>query len=213
VFLDFDGTISREDVGTYVLERVASGRFEAIDARYERGEIGSRQCIRELWPLLRVERSRLDELADEVPLDPGLGPLVGFVRRNGGEVVVVSDGLGFYVARRCAPFGVPVFTNGVVDGRPQFPHADRGCPCGLCGTCKPARFRGARRRGRSCVFVGDGTSDRFAAAEADVVFAKDRLVDWCRAEGLDFEPFHDLCEVEAGLRRLGAGPDHPSTPS
>ena len=41
-----------------------------------------------------------------------------------------------------------------------------------------------------------------AAAEADLVFAKDRLVDWCRLDGLPFVPFGNLDEVEQTLRRL-----------
>lgn len=206
VFIDFDGTISIEDVGSYLLERFAPGRWDSIDARYERGDIGSRQYLSELWPLLPADTSALLAVAEEVPLDPGFGPLVAFLASAGAEVVVISDGLGFYVQPRCAPFGVEVLANDVLDGRPVFPHADPSCPCGACGTCKATPIRRARARGRTTIVVGDGTSDRYGAVVADLVFAKDRLIDWCRQSGVPFTRFTTLADVEAALARLATLP-------
>ncbi len=113
----------------------------------------------------------------EVPLDPGLDPLVGGLLATGAEVSVVSDGFGFYAAAACAHLGIPVLTNAVDwdTGRLEFPNEDRCCACSSCGTCKQAPIKDARHRGRATVLVGDGTSDRKAALLADVVFAKDGL--------------------------------------
>lgn len=202
VLIDFDGTISREDVNLHLLERFAGEGWEDLDRRYETAEIGSRQYVTELWKLLPADLTRLQRAADEIPLDPELGELARFLDQRGAEVIVVSDGLGFYVEPRCAPYGLKVVTNTVESGHALFPYADPTCPCGLCGTCKPAQVRAIRAKGRSCVLVGDGTSDRFAAAEADLVFAKDRLVDWCQSAGLPFVPFDNLGDVERALRRL-----------
>lgn len=212
VFVDFDGTISSADVGLEVLERFVPGRWAAVDARYESGEIGSREYVTALWSLLAgTDPAALRAVAAEVPLDPGFGPLVAALRAGGAEVTVVSDGLGFYVADRCAAERVPVLANGVDDGRPSFPNADPSCPCGLCGTCKATPVRRARARGRATVVVGDGTSDRFGAAEADLVFAKDRLVDWCREAGIDHVAFRVLDDVRRTLEAM-AGTGSPPDP-
>lgn len=219
VFVDFDGTISREDVGIELLERYCAGRYEAVDDRYERGEIGSREYVAALWPLF--EGTPLEELsaaAEGVALDPGFGPLVAFLREGRAEIAVVSDGLGFYVAGRCAPFGVDVIANGVDSGRghagrrPVFGAAATDCPCGECGTCKADPVRRARARGRTAVVVGDGTSDRFAAAEANLVFAKDRLRDWCEEAGIVHHRFDRLGDVEAELRRRAGASERLSDP-
>lgn len=203
VFVDFDGTVSRRDVAIAILERFAPGRWEELDGRYERGEIGSREYVAALWPLLDgVELDELLAAARRIPLDPGFGPLVDFLRAGGAEVTVVSDGIGFYVATRVAPFGVAVMANAHERRRARFPFASAACPCGQCGTCKAAPVEAARRRGRTAVMVGDGTSDRYGAAAADLVFAKGRLVDWCEASGTPFTPYGDLAEVEAALRSL-----------
>lgn len=204
VFLDFDGTISRDDVGIHLLERFAAGRYEAIDARYEEGTIGSRQYVSELWGVLAgIDRDELLRAAREVPLDPGFGPLLVFLGDSGAQVTVLSDGLGFYVHDLLADGGVEVRASQVdATGRPVFPFADPGCPCGLCGTCKASPLREARLRGRRTAVVGDGTSDRFAAAEADLVFAKGRLVHWCKRASIPFGAFEGLDDVLAGFREL-----------
>lgn len=214
VFVDFDGTISQDDIGITLLESFAAGRWEEVDGCYERGEIGSREYVAALWPLLDgVPYDDLLAAARTVPLDPGFGPLVAFLRHAGAEVTVVSDGIGFYVATRVAPFAVAVMANAVhvaPDGRREahFPFAAPSprCPCGLCGTCKALPVVEASRRGRTTVHVGDGTSDRFGAAAADLVFAKGRLVDWCREAGTAYTPFTTLSEVQAALASLAAPP-------
>jgi 2-hydroxy-3-keto-5-methylthiopentenyl-1-phosphate phosphatase len=49
------------------------------------------------------------------------------------------------------------------------------------------------------VLVGDGTSDRKAAALADIVFAKDGLARWCAQFAVPFSPFACLDDVRTAL--------------
>lgn len=201
VFLDFDGTISRHDVGVHLLERLGADGWREIDAEYEAGEIGSRVCLLDEWDLLPPDPELLGRVAAEVPLDPGLDDLVTGLLAAGAEVAVVSDGFGFYARDACAHLGIPVLTNAVdwATGRMEFPNEDRCCACSSCGTCKQAPIKDARHRGRATVLVGDGTSDRKAALLADLVFAKGPLARWCRASGVPFEPFTTLADVGAAL--------------
>jgi 2-hydroxy-3-keto-5-methylthiopentenyl-1-phosphate phosphatase len=201
VFLDFDGTISAGDVGVHLLVRLGSPGWQAIDAEYDAGEIGSRVCLLDEWDLLPRDPDLLRQVAAEVPLDPDLDALVAGLRAAGAEVSVVSDGFGFYAAEVCAHLGIPVLTNAVdwETGRLEFPNEDRCCACSSCGTCKQAPIKDARHRGRATVLVGDGTSDRKAALLADLVFAKGRLADWCSTIGMAFVAFETLGEVRARL--------------
>lgn len=202
VFIDFDGTVSVDDVGVYLLERLGSPGWREVDARFVRGEIGSRECMVEEWTHLpATDEARLRAVAAEVRIDPAFGPLVDGLRARGAEVTVLSDGFGFYVADACAPFDVPVLTNAVdfATGRLGFPNEDRCCPCATCGTCKQAPLRDAAGRGRTTVLVGDGASDRKAAALADHVFAKDALARWCDRFALPYVPFGDLDDVRFEL--------------
>jgi len=70
---------------------------------------------------------------------------------------------------------------------PPLPHA---------GVCKPLIIQKYRQDGLKVVYIGDGRSDREAAAEADLVFAKNELADYCQENGikaLRFDSFLDIC--------------------
>ena len=205
VFLDFDGTISTVDVGQHLLAGAAPAEWWELHEQYERGEIGSRECLVDQWALIQADEATLRALAAEVAIDPGFEPLVRDLRAAGADVVVVSDGFGFYVEQVCAALDLDVLTNAVdfATGALLFPHEDRCCPCSTCGVCKQAPIKDARYRGRTAVLVGDGASDRKAALLADVVFAKDGLADWCDAFDVDCVRFETLDDVHRSL--LGPG--------
>ena len=134
----------------------------------------------------------------------------GFVRAaqlRGAAVEVVSDGLGFYVRSNLAALGltdlfVATNANTVADGGAgmsfPFGHPD----CLVCGTCKRERVRVHQSAGRVVVFVGDGTSDRFAAAHADVVFAKGALTRICRAAGWPFHEWTDFADLAVQVEQM-----------
>jgi 2-hydroxy-3-keto-5-methylthiopentenyl-1-phosphate phosphatase len=201
VFLDFDGTISTRDIGVHLLERTGADGWWALHEQYERGEIGSRECMYDQWALVEGDETVLRAVAAEVPLDAGFAGLVHDLQERGAEVTVVSDGFGFYVEEACAPHGVEVLTNAVdfTTRELRFPHEDRCCPCSTCGVCKQAPIKDANYRGQTTVLVGDGASDRKAALLADVVFAKDTLASWCVAFGVPALPFATLEGVRRAL--------------
>jgi hypothetical protein len=77
--------------------------------------------------------------------------------------------------------------------------------CFVCGTCKRRRVLGHQAMGRTVVFIGDGESDRYAAAYSDVIFAKRALIDLCEREGWTFTPWEDFAGLAQWLdRTIGA---------
>ena len=147
VFLDFDGTISTVDVGMHLLDRFATPAWWELHDAYERGEIGSRECITGQWALVEGDADTVRAAAAEVALDAGFAPLVDAVRAAGADLVVVSDGFGFYVDDACAPLGLDVCTNAVdfTSGELQFPNSDPSCACrvvrGVQAGADPCRAR------------------------------------------------------------------------
>ena len=208
LLVDYDGTISRLDVGDTLLERLAVDQAEVArkDAQYDAGEVGSRELLRWDMDVLPQDRELLLAIATTVPQDETLGLLVECARADGAAVEIVSDGLGFYIPDNLARLGLadlPVATNHTtVSGGGAGMRFPYGNPrCFVCGTCKRERVFLHQAAGRIVVFIGDGTSDRYAAAHADVVFAKGKLIDICRAEGW---AAHDLGLLR-GHRRVARG--------
>jgi 2-hydroxy-3-keto-5-methylthiopentenyl-1-phosphate phosphatase len=206
--VDYDGTISRLDVGDALLDRFVADKalLAAVDADYDAGRIGSRQLTRWDMEVLPRDADLLRGAAAAIPQDASLLELVAAAEEAGAALEVVSDGLGFYVESNLAALDpglgrLPVATNAnAVDGPDgmSFPYGHPSCF--VCGTCKRERVRAHEVDGRVVVFVGDGLSDRYAAHHADVVWAKASLLDWGRATGRDFLAWDRFADIEAWFR-------------
>jgi 2-hydroxy-3-keto-5-methylthiopentenyl-1-phosphate phosphatase len=206
VFLDFDGTVTLEDTGVYLLEQLAPDEWLQVEDDYVAGRIGSKECIRREWAMLPPERARVEATVAEVGIDPGFFPLVAYLRDRGAEVCILSDGFGFRAEEVAAEAGVAVITNAIewMSWTVVFPNEATDCECAECGACKRAPIRKSRALGRTTVLVGDGASDVKGASVADVIFAKDDLAKWCESNGVAFEPFSSLADVQQRLEQLSA---------
>ncbi len=154
--------------------------------------------------------------AAAMPQDEAFPDFVRSVRARGAEVEVVSDGLGFYVRSNLAALGladilVVTNDNSVTDGGAGMSFPFGHPKCFVCGTCKRERVRQRQAAGQVVVFIGDGTSDRFAAAHADVVFAKDELATMCVAEGWPYELWRDFRDVTSQVEQLFADGQLPAS--
>jgi len=202
VLLDFDGTISLDDVGDVLLSRLVEDQalVRKMDELYIEGSKGSRELIAWDMEVLPHDAAVLLAAVDELPLDGSLAQLVEVVTDVGGALEIVSDGIGFHVEHMLARLDLPdlpVATNASALGAGgdgvTFPYGHPSCL--VCGTCKRERIRTHQRAGRAVVFVGDGPSDRYAAHHADVIFAKSSLAAWCEVENIRYEPWERLSDV------------------
>src|SRR5262245_23590066 len=204
IVVDFDGTISVDDVSDGLFAAFAEPGWKEIDLEFERGDIGSRECIERQMALLRGSPQDLETYAVEhFPVDPTFRPFVEWAREAGIDVTVASDGVGLHVLPLLESVGLgdlPVVTNRAVsDGRwrMEFPNGHERCV--RCGTCKMNATLRARERVGPTAFVGDGHSDAFGALFADVVFAKRFLAEHCREEGIPFLEWNTFDDVRAAL--------------
>ena len=220
VLLDFDGTISLDDVGDTLLARLVEDQelVRHMDQLYFEGHKGSRELIAWDMEVLPHEPEVLLREVDGLALDESIVDLVAGLTEAGGALEIVSDGTGFHVERmldRLDLAHLPVATNASVLGQGAegvtFPDGHPACHVG--GTGKRERIRLHQAAGRAVVFVGDGPSDRYAAHHADVIFAKHSLANWCEVENVPYEPWQRLADVAEWLEvalhdgRLPASPD------
>lgn len=205
VSCDFDGTITRGDVVQGILARFADPSWRDIEAEWDAGRIGSRECLERQTRLIRVEPDDLAAWVDAHPVDPDV---VGFFEDCadlGVSVRIVSDGYDWVIRRVLARLGLehlPVYANRLVaheGGRwsVEFPHARPGCPS---GACKCALVAQAHLR----LHIGDGRSDACVSDRCDLVFAKDSLLASRQARGLSSAAFQTFAEIRAALQ--GAAP-------
>lgn len=214
LFIDFDGTITRRDVIDVILENFADERWLEIEKQWQAGRIGSRDCLRAQVALVRTTQKRLDTLLDSIQVDEGFRLLLEICARHEVGVHIISDGFDYCIRRILGRpqlqldgllRNVRIFAGELEAGsnrwwRAEFPFFQKTCTHG-CATCKPAVMRLMNRADAPSIFVGDGLSDRYAAAKADIVFAKDSLAAHCRKQAIGYVPFTELDEVAAFLVR------------
>ena len=205
-FLDFDGTITTEDVVDRILDRFADERWKAVEAEWVSGKIGSRTCLERQAGFLTGAPEAIREELKKINIDPGFVSFLRTAERLGVPVAIVSDGFNFFIEEilkeslKDIPHllkAVPIYSNSLVfeEGKwkPSFPH-DVMCHHG-CANCKPVIMKKLSARSDTIVMVGDGLSDRYAAKKANLTFAKGKLIDVCRENHYPhrrFSTFHDV---------------------
>jgi 2-hydroxy-3-keto-5-methylthiopentenyl-1-phosphate phosphatase len=217
VFLDFDGTITTQDATDAILEAYADPAWMAIEDEWKAGRIGSRECLAAQVALIDARPDQVNALLDGLAVDPGFVSLLAVCASRGVPVHIVSDGFDYCIERilNRPALGLTSYLGGtrIVSShleadagtwRASFVPAGSACTHG-CATCKPAAMTRLKAAGSPAVFVGDGLSDRYAAAAADLVFAKHDLSTYCRAEAIRCTPFETLATVADDLDALLAG--------
>jgi 2-hydroxy-3-keto-5-methylthiopentenyl-1-phosphate phosphatase len=208
VISDFDGTVSKRDVGHHFFGTFVSDRTRWLELLHEWriGLISSRECLERELSWVRADREDLDAFIERESLDPYFKDFVDFCDRHRFEILVTSDGLDYYIDRLLVDNGlgfVPFNANHlVVDEmslrRIEFPYYDT-MECTRCGNCKRFHLERLKKEGFFTVYVGNGCSDRCPAAHAHVVLAKGELAEHCREEKIAHVPFENFRDVELEL--------------
>jgi 2,3-diketo-5-methylthio-1-phosphopentane phosphatase len=203
MFVDFDGTIALDDTTDLILERFADPAWREIEADWVAGKIGSRECLARQIDLVRASPQALDALAAEAAFDPAFPAFVTYCRIHDIPVTVISDGLDRVAQTVLARAGVdvPVLANhlewrGGDRWRLGFPYAVADCRS-HAGHCKCIALTQTSYAMR--MLIGDGRSDFCAAESADLVLAKAKLAEHCRAARLPYIPFADFAEAQTLL--------------
>lgn len=208
VVTDFDGTAAEHDVQQALLDALADRQaWREINACWAKGELTTAQRAREQWALIDAPESEVLAVLDGLRLDPFFPQFVALCRAREYSLYIVSDGFDFYIEPMLAAAGirdVPVIANHLryVDGRPQLSFLHQRSPDQYYGNDKTYVIERVREPKSALVFIGDGHSDRDAAHHADLLFAKDHLAEYCRAEELPYQPystFEQICAYFSGL--------------
>ncbi len=204
VFCDFDGTISRRDVGYSMFHHFSGGRNDALLPDWKSLRMSSRECLLAEAAMVTASRDEILRFIEPFEIDPGFVAFERLCRVNQVPLFVISDGLDFYINTILGRAGLghlPVMSNtGHLNGHGieiTFPWTNHSCT--RCGNCKGERMAEYRLdhdgAGRQLVFVGDGYSDICAVTQADLLLAKKDLAHYCREKDIAHIPFADFFEV------------------
>ncbi len=176
VLCDFDSTISLMDTAEYILENHAQGDWRALEKALGAGEITLEECMSRQFDMISLSRDEiLLELDQVVVPRPGFSELVEGCLFNGATFRITSAGLDFYIRHFLEAYTwrgqvevvAPEVTDTPTGVRFQFPPLSFA----QARNFKEDNVLRERADGRRVAYIGDGTSDLWAARSADLAFA------------------------------------------
>jgi len=215
VFVDFDGTLVEPNVAILLVERFCEDGpavAHEVDLQLHSGQI----TLREAWhrQAALLPGDRLDEMrawaVENVPLREGAHDFLALLGSHRLPTAVVSGGLDFYIEAvlEREGFTIPYVSDSLQkrpDGRVEVVHPYGHATCRLCGICKAQVVRSPLPAAERTVFLGDGSTDRYGAEVADIIFARHRLKTYCERAGLPFIAFEGFPTVTAQFERWLSG--------
>jgi 2-hydroxy-3-keto-5-methylthiopentenyl-1-phosphate phosphatase len=211
MLIDFDGTLVEPNVAIILVEEFATdGRNLAhqVDDELHSGKI----TLREAWSrqVALLPPDRVPEMAqwavDHTPFRKGAFRLLELLKETKVPSYIVSGGLDFYIhpILKRAGIHLPVLSDSMEatpDGGLRVTHPHGHATCRLCGICKAQAVRSIVPPAERTIFAGDGSTDKYAAEVADLVFARRRLKGFCEKAGIPFYAFEDFDPVTDQLSR------------
>jgi 2-hydroxy-3-keto-5-methylthiopentenyl-1-phosphate phosphatase len=211
VQIDFDGTVTMEDVSYFLLDTYAGDRWRQYLKDYIEGRISVGAFNREAFHMVKADRRTMTDLVlnTDVNIRPGFKELVDYCLQREYKVIIVSNGLLFYIEIILEKLGIGgieihasenEFSPEGMRVRYLDPEGDE-----LEEGLKEAYTRQLTEQGYDVVYIGDGLSDIFPARRARRVFATGDLLVKCREEGIGCIPFSDFYDVIKGLKGMAEG--------
>ena len=208
VFSDFDGTISQPDSLQFLLENFGDSRWEEIEAQARANVMSEREVLAAEFATLKVEGEiAFQALRDNITLDSGFAGFVRWLESEGIPLIVLSGGIEEISRPVLEATGlghIELRANRVriTDKKWEIIPSSRPRIKNLCHHCKTSSVLEAKESGYFVIYIGDGLTDRCPAGEADLVFARGNLADYCRSNGMNFLDFRNFSEVQQKIQTL-----------
>ena len=206
IFCDFDGTITNSDVGDLFFMTFSKGKAQKTIDLWEAGKIDSREMYLQEIEMLKVTPKEFDKFLQNQTLDSTFSQFVKFCDRNNFPLTILSDGMDLYIKpilERNHLGHLSVYANEMRwDGHNKleliFPYFHNSC--GRCANCKGYQIRRLREIDDHIVFVGDGLSDICGIKEADTIFAKKALADYCNKSKIKYFSYRNFSDITDWLQ-------------
>ena len=209
VQIDFDGTVTVEDVSFLLLDTyVGSGWRKHLD-EYSYGDITVGAFNKKVFGMMKAGEKTMTEFVlnnPRVKIRPGFKELIAYCKQKGYKPIIVSNGLMFYIEALLKKLGIKdieihaaenEFFDGGMDVKYLGPDGEE-----VDADFKKAYTGDFIKKGYRVIYIGNGTSDIYPARLASQVFACEDLLKACAKEDLKHYPFNDFFEVIKILKQL-----------
>ena len=203
IFIDFDGTITKEDVGESIFRNFGDKFIvDKIIDDLLNDRISAMQSWIELCKSIdKVDVILLNDFIYRMEVDPGFHNMVRFCDDHKIQIIVLSDGFDYYIDmifNREKLNGLKYFSNHLTISPqnkliPEFPYYDPLCK--YSANCKRNHIINNSRDEDFTIYIGDGNSDKDTALYCDLIFAKKSLLKYCEKERVSFSPYKTFDDI------------------
>ncbi len=204
-FIDFDGTITLEDVCYRLIKNHARKGWEQLNDLWESGELSTVVCARETLKLLTIGPAQMEEFCHQVSIDPTFLHFVAWAQGQDSLLYVLSDGYANYIetAFRQQKLELRFYANQLYYNRGwhiRTPYLNEECQ--KCGVCKSGLMEQLAGPGYKTVYIGDGYSDLCPAPKCDLLFAKNKLAALCDEKGIPYYTYKNFRDIISVLEKM-----------
>jgi 2-hydroxy-3-keto-5-methylthiopentenyl-1-phosphate phosphatase len=197
---DFDGTVTEEDASFFLLDAFAQGDWRRLLREYKEHKISVGEFNTKAFAMVKNDKpTLLEELKGKVKVRAGLHELVNYCLKKGFRLVIVSNGLDFYIKAVLKDLGLDSIEVHAAQAsfHPEGMKVQYIGPDGkrLEDDFKEAYIKSFLKLGYKVIYVGNGDSDFAPARYAHHVFATGELLVYCRESNLNYKPFENFIDI------------------
>ena len=199
VFCDFDGTITTQDTFVSVLEKFTPEAAQRLLPAIFRREITLKAGIHQtLGSIPAMHYAEIIEFISHQPIRPGLKDFIEFLNDAEVPFVIISGGLTAMVKavleRQGLTEKVAAIYAGEVDTTGEFLRAYSTIESDTEFIAKATIM--AKHPTQEKIAIGDSVTDINMSLAADLVFARDRLMQYLNTENKPYVQWEDFFEIK-----------------
>lgn len=207
VVCDFDGTISKIDSINDFLMQFADKKWLEVEEDWIVGRVSTCDAMRLQFGMIKdLTEEKFNAFFEKAEIDETFIDFYQFAKENEIDVIILSDGFEYFVKRILAKYGlddIKVISNHFEYNNGnfimEFPNKISDC-VRHAGTCKCHFIKNLKKIYNTVYYVGDGASDFCPADKADFLFAKKRLLEYCREKNIPCLEYNNFNEVINNVR-------------
>lgn len=210
---DFDGTISKKDFFYMVIDNLLKDKKDALAPwnDYLNGKIKHIDALTGIFSQIHLTQKELDEFISAIEVDTHFYDTAKYCMEKEIPFYICSAGTNYYIKKRIADalskYNIILVSNDATysqqDGMKLVaPEENSPYYNSNTGISKQAIVQKLKDEGFFTIYAGDGKPDFKSAKIADVVFAKDMLLELCKKENIKTEPFKDFTDILNYIRSI-----------
>lgn len=203
IFVDFDGTITKKDIGEELFIEFGDKEFcKKLIADWSNGLVEPRIGWKSLCESVgTADIKKMNDYLLEVEIDSTFKEFIGYCKGNEFDVKVISDGFDFYInaiLKKEKIDGLEISSNKLImtetnELSPSFPYSADNCKCSA--NCKRNFVLNNSSDNDYTIYIGDGVSDRCPVQYCDFIFAKNSLLKFCEVNRITYFPYSDFEDI------------------